>query len=1138
MSRFRLKFLSPQRTREIASGEVLESKRFNKKTQLPVLGGLFCPRIFGPLEDFQCACPSRTDEKEKKVHRRGEKCSKCGVEFTLKGVTRRHRSGYVHFNVPVINPLAVELLGQILGISSKDMTRVIDREVWVSWEATDSGTIVIEGTPHTITLNEKWTLVTHPSSPKGLHDLVMLINLEETQLLHQKMSEYSQGKEAKLWKKTARFLAFCLHGGVRLSDLFVTDMAIMPPDLRPAYIQGKNEMVNPKSLLYHIMMVKASRLRFTQDLRWKEYPALLKKNLIQEESRSLQDDMTKLLITGTQTVRKTPLKSFIQDLSGKPGHLRNKMMGKRVDFSGRTVITPGPHLTIDEVGIPRKIAYELFRPWILRSLLVDYGFTSRRAKVMLRKKDPLLREVLERVVQDKVVIMNRQPSLHRMSMFCFHIRLHDGKSILLHPMVCAPFNADFDGDQMAIHVPVSAVGLEETKRLMFPSDNLMSPADSSPVIAPSHEMIIGAHDLTTIKDGKPYVCLSNEKAIEAYDRDQIRVNDPVEIRTPARFGGGVYQTCVGRILVEDLFPGLTVTEPLTKKTLKKLISDAYDLLGNKKLALALDGLKTLAYAHVTRLGFSLGINDFVIPSTREVRMSEAREFANDLAVQYQRNEITDEERKERKIRKWMETIEAIQKDFFSEAGPQNPLVIMLKTGARVSMTQVSQLVVAKGMQAKSGGGIIEDPIENCTRTKLTTFEFFVSCYGARKSMADKKMATPLSGYLARRLVNAARDLYISEEDCGYYSEGVEIRRCDALGRTGTSGEYFNEPSSSQKYIKVRSPIFCHTHNGICATCYGLDFSKRKPVALESPVGVIAAQSLTEPCTQLTMRTFHTSGAAELKDSPLVIYSNRKGEVYLESVGEHLLNVYVDKDKYIIHKKLARLLVADEQMVEPGTPLAIYTSKNLANEDIGGKLVLLDSYYEARRLKKRHAAVIAKEAGTVELQPTEEDTKILVLVNGKEQGSVKDTPVFVHQGETVRKGQFLSYGEANLLEYEADLECAANAFVQRVQHLYEQEGITPAPVHIEMIFRSMTELVDNDEENFGLLRFGEPGVRRLLGVTTVGILYPSWLKAIGFGHTKEGLVRAVSTCAVSRDLPSERIMTGEYPLFQLKETQKR
>lgn len=1133
MKRVKLSFITKERLKKISSGEVLEPKLYNGRTGKPVISGLLCPRIFGTEDEYTCACP----KSSKQVGRVGTTCKECGTSF-IRSDERRKRVGHINIPYPVLHPFAISILSVLFQISESKIEKIALNEEGIRMIPSDTGILIYKGLPHNASIPDQSSLHTIERGSVGLYEVIKFIDIQRT-LDHQR-SILTKGENEKL-AKNVRFLQRCINENFRLTDLFISSLFVLPPFIRTVLRPTNSDLiVDFRNETYTAFLVKILRSKYISDPKWKNVPELIQKDIIQRESKQFYETIKRGLFDGWKGEDDTkPEKGFFDVLPGKPGRIRKHGLGHRVDFSGRTVITPGPHLTINEMGLPRYMALRLFRPWIIRYLIEKKHFSMRKArnyyvKHMKDLQNELLREVVDEVVKERVVIMNRQPSLHRMSMFCFNIRIHDGKSMFLHPMVCAPFNADFDGDQMAVHVPVSDIGLEETKRLMFPVDNLISPADGSPIIAPSHEMVIGAYDLTLLKGENTRIYYSKDRAYEAYDREQLKINETIELRTPARQGGGSRLTCVGRLLLEDKF-GVEIHEPLTKSSLKKLISKAHDVIGKHALVEALDYFKTLAYAHVSKMGFSLGIDDFIVPSTREGRMTEAQTYADTLAKEASEGKISEDARVERKIRKWMETIELLQKDFIQEAGEDNPLVIMLKTGARVSMTQVSQLVVAKGMQAKSGGGIIEDPIKNCTKTKLNTFEFFVSCYGARKSMADKKMATPLSGYLARRLVSAARDIYISEKDCGYYGEGVEIQRRHAVGRTLLSGEVV-EPNNSKDFVTVRSPIFCHGRNGICSKCYGLDLSKRKRVKTGSPVGVIAAQSLTEPCTQLTMRTFHTSGAAELKDSPLVIRAASPGLVFIRETTEAITSLAVDDAEYMVHKSLCNILVSNGQKVEKGEPLAVYTAKNLANEDIGGKLFLLESYYEAKQ-PKFHSAVIAKENGIVELRIEEEEIDnethpVIALYIGKEkQGVVAEVPVFVHDGEGVRKGQFLSYGEANLRKYEKDISCAANAFVQRVLFLYEQDGLSPASAHIEMIFRAMTELVDVNDEEYGLFREGAVGTRKLMGVSNVSINYPSWLKVIGFGYVKEALRRAVGTFSISKGLPSERIFTGEYPLFE-------
>lgn len=1107
----KIKFLNQDKVLQISSGEVKEPHTISFKNRMPRIGGLLCPKIFGPVRDYVCNCNPPT---LKGVRHVDKVCEKCGVTV-LPAKVRRERIGHIILPSPCVHPFAYNILAEILGISKHQFDEVAKGHIWIGWVRDDKGTIILhDGSRVSSVLKYQRDLEAPKRSSMGIYHLIQEVNLERTASL-----------QTELGIKTAEFLRKTITEGESLNNLFLTTLPVMPAAFRP-YLESANGddiITNAKNDLYARIFWKKNRFVRLRDL----YPLFGKLELIlQYETVLLQKAVNDLLVNGCQDVRGGHLRSILEDIKGKYGLVRNKLLGKRADFSGRTVISPGPWLEMDEMGLPRKMGVELFKPWIFYWMKENYGLKTKQVEALYtkgKKQDPRLYEALEKVVQGKRLIMNRAPTLHRIGMLSFKIRLHDGHSCLLHPMVCAPYNADFDGDQMAVHIPISPAAEKELEDLLKPKDNLLSPLDSSPVIGPSHEMIIGTYYMTRI-DGEPIRTYDNPlRVIQDHERGMFDVNTPVYLREDDVDITRV--TCAGRLMLERFFK-VEINEPLTKKALKRLISTAYDVISKDALSMALDKLKILAYDYVTRKGFSVGMTDFHIPSTRDRKMDEAQAYADDLKAKYDNGEITEDDRMEMKIRKWMNTISELQDDFVEEAGVDNSLVVMLETGARVSMTQVSQLVVAKGMQAKSGGSIIEDPVKNCLMTGVDTFEYFKTSYGARKSMADKKMATPDSGYLARRLVNVTRDFYISVEDCGNDREGLELPRKSAVGRTTLDGEII-KANKDESLVVVRSPIFCTAERGICSVCYGTDQTTRKRVTVGEPVGIIAAQSLTEPCTQMTMKTFHTSGAAELKDSPLVVRANRSGIVMAVKVDEVFTEITINYDKYIVHTELCKVLVRSAMRVQKGDPLAVYTSKNLVNEDIGGKLKVLSQYYEMSKCRG-FEAIVAHRDGEVQLV-TEEDG-ICVMIDGEYQGQTSETPVFVHDGQMVKKGQFLSYGEANVKNYD-DLELSAIVFIKRVLELYAEEGVNSNPVHVEMIFRGLSEIViDEETGNRGLFRYNDPGERKIYGATDLGKQYPSWLKAIGFGYSKEALTRAAISYEITYDLPTERIMMGQYPLF--------
>lgn len=1117
----KIRFLNADKFKQTSCGEVIEPSTINLRTRLPHIGGLLCPAIFGPIKDYCCNCnPPLLKGRQFS----GVKCEKCGV-VVMSSKSRRERVGHIELPVPCVHPLAYIILADIMDIQFKDFEDIIDGKLWVGWVTDkESGVVYLKnGTKAKAIIKEQRDMEAKKRSSMALYHMIKEVDLDRTAEL-----------QHNLGMKTSTFLRLLLKEGDKLENLFITTLPVMPVAYRPYLDKLDYIITNSKNDLYARIFWKKLRFQRLRDL----FPMFDLEIIIQEETTLLQRAINELMIDGTETVKGVHLKSILEDIKGKVGLVRNKLLGKRADFSGRTVISPSPKLKLDEMGMPKKMAIELFKPWVQHWLKQNYGLSTKQTGALYkdRKKDSRLYEALEEVVKDKRVVMNRAPTLHRIGMLAFKVRLHDGHSFLLHPMVCTPYNADFDGDQMAVHVPLSRLAWEELNEYMMPIDNILSPLDSSPVIGPSHEMIIGAYFMTKFNDENihKYKFYNNpRRVIEDHERGLLKVNAPVYLfvddsETPRT-------TCAGRLMFEQLFK-VEINEPLTKKLIKDVINISYNTISKNALQLALDRFKTLSYDYVTKIGFSVGMNDFLIPSTRDKKMGDAQSYADELKREADVNSITEDERIERKIRKWMKTLSELQDDFVYEAGENNPLVVMLKTGARVSMTQVSQLVISKGMQAKSDGSIMEDPVNNCLMTGLNTLEYFMTSYGARKSMADKKNATPISGYMARRLVNLTRDFYISMEDCGNDKEGMELPRNQVIGRTTVDGELI-EPTKSTEWVKVRSPIFCKAERGICAVCYGIDATTRKRVEVGEPVGVIAGQSLTEPCTQMTMRTFHTSGAAELKDSPLVIHAAHGGLISIrDDVESAISTIWVNTSKYHVHRHLCKTLVKSGQNVNPGDPLAVYTSKNLTNEDIGGKLSILDSYFEMTS-HSDHKAIVSKKAGKVSLLP--EDDSIIILIDGELQGKVEETPVFVHDGEIVRKGQFLSYGEVKIKDFDYDLNLAATLFVHRMIELYAEEGVHTIPVHLEVIFRGLSELVEDDEEpgKMGLFRYGDPGTRKILGTTEVGRLYPSWLKAIGFGYTKTALMRAAINYAVTYDIPTERIMCGEYPLFDPVEPSK-
>jgi len=663
----------------------------------------------------------------------------------------------------------------------------------------------------------------------------------------------------------------------------------------------------------------------------------------------------------------------------------------------------------------------------------------------------------------------------------------------------------FIQDTMAAHLPVSKQSLLDVKQLMDGNKHLLNPGNSSVATVPSHEMLIGLYKLTNLVDmGLPKKYKSIELLNYLQQINEVKVNEKILFSD----GNGSYkETCLGRLWLEELLQ-VSIDAPLEKKSIQASLSKVYDKLTIEQFTIVLNKLKELGFEWATKLNFSLGMNDFYIPSTRENKFLEASQYAEEI----ESGDFSETQKHELVVRRWMNTIKEVQDDFITEAGEDNSLVLMYRTGARASMSQISQLTVAKGMQADSAGNIHRYPIERNHREGLDVMGYFRSMSGSRKGLVDSKFSTPKTGYLTRRMVMAARDFYIVSNNCRTQN-GFWVPNSSIKGRSVIE--------SSDGWSKIRSPIFCEAKGGLCKKCYGIDPATRKKVAKNTAVGVIAGQSLSEPTTQMTLRTFHTSGAAELGDSPTVVISSVSGTVHIET-GD-VTAVFVDTKVYYAHSN-STIVVEEGQKVVPGIPLINYV-KDVRQEDVTNKVPILELYFEVRVPKVE--AVVSMSSGPVTLNPTNEGT-VEIFIDDVLQGTVVDQPVFVYDGQIVNRGQFLSYGEVNLRKLwntTGDLELMSSVFVSRLAALYLDEGVKIFSIHLEVIFRALTEIVRKEDGSLGLRMF-EDGDILLKGADQLGGNHPSWLKAVGYGWTKSNLSLAAAMNKTSYDLPTERIMVGE------------
>lgn len=1085
--KIKLGFLSSKQVLEESCGEVLNAELYNFRTSppVPVPNGLMCQQIFGPIRDYQCMC-GRFKGKQNK----GVTCPVCQVTL-LSSYSRTQRMGHIHLPFAVVHPLAVKWIAMLLGVTVKDLGKVIGGERAFGFVSDPLGPLVKDGQRGRVEILS----LEDPDGETtctGVYNFVSGINVKA-------IAEMDRSRSSDLRTKMLSSLLKNSNGDPRV--YFVRDILVIPAEYRPlASIEGM-WVSDTKNDLYGRIL---DRKRSLVDMLRFDPPELI----IRTEQVLLQKAVNQLFVVGFQR-RRTKYKSLTDTLAKKRGLLRGNLLGKRVDYSGRSVITVAPHLALDEAGIPKEMAYELFLPFIVGHLKARYGCGYKEAHRLYTERAPEAWTSLEDVTRDHRVLLNRHPTLHRLGIQAFKIVLHSGKSIQVNPLVCAGYNADFDGDQMGVHVPLTQEALEESKTLLDPASNLLKPLDGEPAMVPCHEMLLGLYIMTKIKmNGAPKKFKSLDSLRYLYEIGEVGVSDELLF-----FADGEWKsTCFGRLWIEEIL-GVPVDFVLDKSSIKELVSESFNRLSRAELVSALDRVRDIAFAQVTKSGVSLCIDDMVVPAAKEARFSAAEQYARKLESQ---EELPKEEVYELSIRNWLDVLKRLQEDFVNEAGDDNPLVMMLKTGARASMDQISQLSIAKGMISDLGGNILKNPVSRGYREGLDPFGYFLSTKGGRKGLADKKFATPKSGYLARRLVTVARDFYIVEGDCGT-REGILILSSQAQGR-------FILENSGDGQVRVRSPVCCKSRGGICARCYGLDPTTRKLPVKHAAVGVIAGQALSEPTTQMTMRTFHIGGIAKLGTGPKVVKSAVGGRVSFDREIPGIFRVAVNDRRYYIHE-FARLLVKDGDVIEEGAVLATYVTLGLKQEDVVGKIPLLELYYETRTPVIE--AVVALTDGRIRLEYIRD--KIVVRIGDKIQGSVFEQPMFVADGEHVKKGQFLSYGEANLKKLfkgsEGDLDLLAIVFVQRLLELYEEEGVKCCSVHLEMILRGLTELVIKPDHSYGLRSY-EDGELTLVGPVESATKHPSWLKTIGFGWVKQNLSTAAGLGLTTYNLPSEKIFTGE------------
>ena len=1109
---------SDETVRMWSKGEVKKPETINYRTLKPEKDGLFCERIFGPTKDWECHCG-----KYKRVRYKGIICDRCGVEVT-KAKVRRERMGHIELAAPVAHiwyfkgiPSRVALM---LDISPRNLEKVI---YFASYIVTDKGT---SGLTKCQILTEKEYVEAIEKYGKGsfkaemgaeaIEKLLKEIDVEKLSAkLKKELEKATEQKKLKISKRLDTVESFRLSGN-KPEWMIMNVVPVIPPELRPmVQLDGGRFATSDLNDLYRRVINRNNRLKRLLELGAPEI-------IVRNEKRMLQESVDALIDNGRRGRPVTgagnrPLKSLSDMLKGKQGRFRQNLLGKRVDYSGRSVIVVGPELKIYQCGVPKEMAVELFKPFVMKEL-VGRGIAHniKNAKRMVERLRPEVWDILEEVIKDHPVMLNRAPTLHRLGIQAFEPVLVEGRAIKLHPLVCTAFNADFDGDQMAIHLPLSPEAQAEARFLMLSVNNLLKPQDGKPVTVPTQDMILGSYYLTMEEAGEPgegTYFKDPDEALLAYQNGDLGLHAKIFVRMYKEIDGELkhkkIETTVGRIIYNQGIPqdlgfvdrtdpekafDLEIDFPVIKKNLGKIVAKCIDKHGLSEAAEVLDYIKTTGFKYSTKGAITVSAADVTSPKEKEAILAEADKKVENIAKQYKRGLITNEERYNETIKVWDAATKEVTKAMEENFDDMNPIYMMAKSGARGNINQLRQIAGMRGLMADTQGKAVEIPIKANFREGLDPLEYFISSHGGRKGLADTALRTADSGYLTRRLVDVSQDIIVREHDCGTH-EGIIVKDIKdgnqvleplherLIGRYVLENIY--DPKTKELIVdtdtmmtddiaskienagitevKVRSSLCCRTAHGVCAKCYGMGLATREEVNIGEPVGIIAAQSIGEPGTQLTMRTFHEGG--------------------------------------------------------------------VAGGDITQGLPRVEELFEAR--KPKGLAIISEIAGKVKIK--EDKKKKEVIVTSKEDSKTYTIPfgskLHVKDGDEIKAGEQITEGSVNPNEILLinGVDGVYNYLIQEVQKVYRNQGVDINDKHIEVIGRQMLKkikitdggetdmfpgsLVDmyefeaknKEAEEAG--KIPAKGKRALLGITKAALATDSFLSAASFQETTRVLTDA-------------------------------
>ncbi len=1037
----KISLTSPEDILEKSSGEVTKPETINYRTYNPESGGLFCERVFGPTKDFECYCG-----KYKRIRYKGIVCDRCGVEVTEKKV-RRERIGHISLVVPVAHIWYFRTLpnkiGYLLGLPSKKLDMIIYYERFVVINVGE-GAVNAEGEAikYLDFLTEEEYLDILDAQPlenqylsdddpkkfvakmgaEAIHDLLARLNLADLsyQLRDQAANETSQQRKTEALKRLKVVESMRegqLHTENKPEWMIIKVISIIPPELRPLVpLDGGRFATSDLNDLYRRVIIRNNRLKRLMEINAPEIILRNEKRMLQEAVDALFDNSRKS--SAVKSDGKRPLKSLSDSLKGKQGRFRQNLLGKRVDYSARSVIIVGPELELHECGLPKDMASELYKPFIIRKL-IERGIvkTVKSAKKIIDSKEPVVWDILENVMHGHPVLLNRAPTLHRLGIQAFQPKLIEGKAIQLHPLACAAFNADFDGDQMAVHLPLGAAAILEAQVLMLASHNILNPANGAPITVPSQDMVLGLYYMTKEKEstdqekvkGSGMTFYSLEEVKIAYNEDQADLHAIIKVRIIDSKGKtALVETTVGRVLFNESVPDEVgfLNELLTKKALRDIISRVLDRCGVAITVRFLDAIKTLGFNMAFKGGLSFNLGDVIVPEEKDGLISDANTKIDEIKGNYEMGFITNNERYNQVIDVWTTTnarlTDIVMRNISSDKQGFNSVYMMLDSGARGSKEQIRQLSGMRGLMAKPkksgdhGESIIENPITTNFREGLSILEYFISTHGARKGLADTALKTADAGYLTRRLVDVAQDVIVTEEDCQTLrgletfalknnDDIIELLSDRISGRVSLHDVYDpkNEKlmvassemitssvakeisASGIEMVEVRSALTCATRRGICAKCYGKSLSTNRMAQVGEPVGVVAAQSVGEPGTQLTLRTFHVGGTASRSEVDSAIIIKKAGRLEIEDLKTVNTTKEGKKVEIVISRSAETRVIDDKNGVILSTTIVPYGSTIFIKEGKvkeGDKVCEWDPY---------NAVIVSEVSGKVEFNDIEE-----------------------------------------------------------------------------------------------------------------------------------------------------------------------